>query len=269
MHTGSHDQAITLDGRFTGLPAVAHGGYVAGVIAGALDGTGAEVRLRRPVPTGRRLRVERTRAGVVELRDGEALLAQGTRADVSLDVPPAISLAQAEAASQGFLGVAHHPVPGCLVCGTGRPAGDGLRIFPGPVAGRRLVAAPWVPRAETANGSGRVAGELVSAALDCMQLWALIAHSPADTDDLVVTASLETRLARPVRVGEPHVVVGWPIGREGRTWLAGAALFGPGGELCAVGRQAAAIASWGVPLGRPRGLPDRTQTTEGDRDGNA
>jgi hypothetical protein len=242
-------QAIVIADRFAGLPEVAHGGYVAGVMAGALGAAGADVRLRRPVPTGRRLTLERTAGGAVELRDGEALLAEGTRAELSLDVPPPVTPAEALSASRRFLGGRDHPVPGCFVCGTAHR--DGLRIFPGPVAGRRLVAAPWVPAADGA--------ELVPAALDCAQLWALIAHSASNTHDLVVTASLQTRHVRPVRAGEPHVLIGWPIGREGRALLAGAALFGPGGELCASGHQTAVIASWGVPLGRP-GTDTRRQT---------
>ena len=137
-----------------------------------------------------------------------------------------------------------------MVCGPERAVGDGLRIFPGPVAGRRLVAAPWVP---TADDTGRVPDELVWAALDCPQLWSLMVHVPASTPDLVVTAAMATRIAQPVVPGEPHVVIGWPIGREGRKWHAGAAIFGPHGELCAVGRQtAAAVAGWGIPLGRDR-----------------
>jgi hypothetical protein len=102
-----------------------------------------------------------------------------------------------------------------------------------------------------ADGDGSLPVELVCAALDCPQLWALMVHAPATTSDRVVTASLETRLERRVVAGEPHVVMAWPLGRDGRRWLAGAAIVGPGGELCAVGRQTAAVAAgWGVPLGR-------------------
>jgi hypothetical protein len=97
-----------------------------------------------------------------------------------------------------------------------------------------------------------VASELVWAALDCPQLWALIAHAPPRTPERAVTAALEAKLEHPVVAGEPHVVIAWPLAREGRTWLAGAALIGPGGELCAIGRQTAAITSWGVPLARAR-----------------
>jgi hypothetical protein len=249
----TQDQAVVIEERFAGLPGVAHGGYVAGVIGGALGGAGIAVQLRRPAPIGRRLNLEWTGADVVELRDGETLLAEGARDELSLDVPSPVTMAEAEAAAKRFLGFDGHPVPGCLVCGTARRSGDGLRIFPGPVAGRKLVAAPWVPGPESADGADRVPGALASAALDCAQLWALVAHSPPDTPDLVVTAALQTRLERPVLAGRAHVLVGWPIARQGRARLAGAALFGPGGELCAIGRQTAVTASWGVPLGRADG----------------
>lgn len=36
-------------------------------------------------------------------------------------------------------------------------------------------------------------------------------------------------------------MIAWPVGREGRKWLAGAAIFGARGELCAVGRQSATV----------------------------
>ena len=87
--------------------------------------------------------------------------------------------------------------------------------------------------------------------MDCTQLWALMLHAPAATPDRVVTAALAGRVDRPIQAGEPHVVIGWPIGREGRKWSAGAAVFGPDGRLCVVGLQTAAVVTgWGVPLGR-------------------
>jgi hypothetical protein len=246
MHTLQRDQTV-VESRFCGLPDLAHGGYVAGVMATALGAAEAEIRLRRPVRPGRALALARAGDEALELWDGGTLLAWAARTDVSLDVPAPVAFAHAEAASKGFVGRHRHPVPGCFVCGTDRAAGDGLRIFPGPVDGRRLVAAPWVP-----PGAGFVPDELVWAALDCAQLWSLIAHAPADTTDRVVTAALATRIEHPAVAGEPHVVVAWPIGRDDRAWVAGAALFGPGGELRAAGRQTAAVATWGVPLSRTR-----------------
>ncbi len=272
MLIGDRENAVVIDHRFQGLPEVAHGGYVAGLMARALGARGVEVRLRRPVRTGRALRLERRDGGAAELLDGEALLAEAAPAAPEIAVPRPVSMLEASAAARRFLGAEDHPAPGCVVCGTEREAGDGLRVFPGPVAGRRLVAAPWTPPAELADEAGAVPPELVSAAFDCAQLWALIAHAPPGTRDLVLTAGLELVLGRPVLAGQPHVLVGWPIGREGRAWLAGAALFALDGELCAAGRQRAALASWGLSLGRSRPpeqlQPSRPETKEetDDRD---
>ena len=240
---------LVLDPARAGLPDIAHGGYVAGVLTDALAADSTSVRLRRPVPTARALRVERSGAAQAELHDDDGLLADATAAEFLLAVPEPVAPAEASAASRRFHGLVPHPFPGCFCCGPGNPGG--LHLFPGPVSGRGVVAAHWVPDARLAGEDGAVPRALVAAALDCPQLWALMVHAPAATSDRVVTTMLETRLERAVEAGEPHVVVGWPLGRDGRRWLAGAAVFGPDGELCAAGRQTAAVvAGWGVPLGR-------------------
>jgi hypothetical protein len=240
---------LLIDAAYVGLPEIAHGGYVAGVLTAALATDSSRVRLRRAVPSARALRLERPGPGAVELHDGGGLLADGVEADVLLRIPERIAPAEARAASQRFPGMAHHPFPGCLCCGPEHARG--LRIFPGPVSGRALVAAHWVPPEQLADDRGELPPELICAALDCPQLWALMVHAPATTSDRVVTTMLETRIEQRVAAGEPHVVIAWPIGRDGRRWLAGAALFGPSAELCAAGRQTAAVVGgWGVPLGR-------------------
>jgi hypothetical protein len=38
---------MVFDRRFSGLPGLAHGGYLAGVLASGLGGVSAEVRLRK------------------------------------------------------------------------------------------------------------------------------------------------------------------------------------------------------------------------------
>jgi hypothetical protein len=242
---------LVIDAAYAGLPGMAHGGYVAGVLTAALAADSSRIRLRRPVPPAQALRLERPHRTQVELHGEAGLLADGADAEVLIDAPERVAPAEALSASRRFPGMAHHPYPGCVCCGPAHPRG--LRVFPGPVSGRGVVAALWVPAAELADGGGDLPSELVCAALDCPQLWALMLHAPATTADRVVTAVLETRLDDRVVAGEPHVVMGWPIGRDGRRWLAGAAIFGPGGELCAVGRQTAAVVGgWGVPLGRDR-----------------
>jgi hypothetical protein len=240
---------LRIDAGCAGLPELAHGGFVAGMLSAALAAESTHVRLRRPVPTGRALRIVRPAPGLAELHDGAGLLADAVATDVLIHVPPVVTPEEAQAASHRFPDAAQHPIPGCLVCGPANP--HGLHVNPGPVSGRAAVAAQWVPPAAHAGPDGALPPELVSAALDCPQLWALMLHVPPATSDRVVTSVLETRLEAPVRAGAPHVVMGWPIGRDGRRWLAGAAIIGPGGELCAAGRQTAAVVGgWGVPLGR-------------------
>lgn len=262
MSIRQQDQTLVFEHRFQGLPEVAHGGYLAGLMANALGADGVKVKLRRPAATGRRLHLEPCEHGA-ELRDGETVLAVATPAAPAIAMPPAVSAAEAEAASLRFLGREEHPVPGCLVCGTDRAGGDGLRIFPGPVAGRRLVAALWVPGAEHADADGTVPSELGSAALDCAQLWALIAHAPPGTRERAVTAELQLQLGAPLRAGLPHLVIGWPVERGRRAWIAGAAVLGPDGETCMAGLQRAAITDWGVPLGwaGPGSGEDNEQTS--------
>jgi hypothetical protein len=242
----SHE--LTIAPGFAGMPGVAHGGYVAGLLTVALGATGSRVRLRRPVPTGPALQIEHAAGAQVELHDAAGLLADGAAADVLVRVPDAVSAGEAAAATQRFADLAH-PFPMCVCCGPDHAGG--LHVFPGPVAGRAVVAALWVPPERFAGDDGRLPRELVCAALDCAQLWALMLHAPPATADRVVTARLETRLDAPVITGEPHVVLGWPIGRDGRRWLAGAAILTRDGAVCAAGHQSAAVVTGlGVPLGR-------------------
>jgi hypothetical protein len=247
---------LRIDAAYTGLPELAHGGYVAGLLAAALAADSARVRLRRPVPAGLRLRLERPAPGQAELHDGTDLLAEAAAADVLLHVPAPVGAAEARAASRRFPGAVHHPFPTCFVCGTEHETG--LGVFPGPVSGRAMVAASWTPPAAHARRDGTLPPELVLAALDCPQLWALMVHAEPASSERVVTSVIEARFERPVRAGVPHVVMGWPVGRDGRRRLAGAAILGPDGGLCAAGRQTAvAVDGWGVPLGRDQWSAER------------
>ena len=45
---------LRIDPGRAGLPELAHGGYVAGMLSAALAAESTHVRLRRPVPTGQR-----------------------------------------------------------------------------------------------------------------------------------------------------------------------------------------------------------------------
>ena len=254
MWTRAHQ--VVVSARFCGFTGIAHGGYLGGVVAGDVGAPAVNVELRRPVRTEVPLTLEQT-AGRVELRDGEVLVAEGTAAELNVEVPEPVTLHEAEAASRRNPGLDHHLYPGCFGCGPAHPGG--LRIFAGPVPGRRLVAAPWVPGSSEADEAGTVPLEIVWAALDCPQLWALILHAPSMASEKVVTAAISVNVAGPVVAGEPYVVMAWPEARNGRTWFAGAVLMGQAGKVLATSRLTAVSAKWGVPVGlgrwRPTPLP--------------
>jgi hypothetical protein len=220
---------VTIDARYNGPPGSANGGYTCGVVAG-LVGRPAEVTLRRPPPLGRPLEVDRA-GNWVALLDEDELVAEGVPAEVDIDVPAPVSFAEAERASASYPGFVDHPFPTCFVCGPARPADDGLRIYAGPVEGRELVASPWVPPAARP--------ELVWAALDCPGGFA--AGIGAGRGEMVL-GRLAARIDRMPEPGRRCVVVGWPIGQDGRKLDAGTAVFTDGGELLARAR-----ATWIVP----------------------
>jgi len=221
-------EQITIAGRFNGPKGTGNGGYTCGLVAG-LVGVTAEVTLRKPPPLDRPLDVERAGDRLL-VRDGDTLVAEARPARVELDVSDAPSYEEAEQASAGYPGFGAHAFPTCFVCGPEREPGDGLRIFAGPL-GDGQVASPWIP--------AEVEPELVWAALDCP--GAIAVGNPDRGETLLARFAVE--IEELPRVGERCVVVGWPLGDEGRKLYAGTALFGDGGR-----RLASARAIWIVPL---------------------
>jgi hypothetical protein len=227
---------LLIDPRFCGPSESANGGYTCGLVANAL-GQPAEVTLRRPPPLGRPLRLEKREDWAV-LLDGDQLVAEGRLAPVDLEAPDPVSYEDAELAARSYAGFERHAFPACFVCGPEREPGDGLRIFAGPVRGRELVAAPWVPDDSLAGADGLVRPEFVWAALDCPGVFALGFPSLGET----VLGRLTAELHAPVRAGERYVVSGWALGRDGRKLYAGTALTDAAGELCGLAR-----ATWIMP----------------------
>ncbi len=224
-------ESLVIPARYNGPPGSANGGYACGLVAALLGGQ-AEVTLRSPPPLELELAVERGEAGA-RVRDGETLVAEAVRLADELeleDVPPPVSVEEAERASRDYAGFREHAYATCFVCGPERE--DGLGIYPGPVAGQEVVAAPWRPP------PGRVADELVWAALDCPSGWAIDQFARRG----VLLGRLAARLLAPLEGGSAYVTVGWPRGEEGRKRFAGSALFGGDGRLCAYARS-----TWLVP----------------------
>jgi hypothetical protein len=228
-------------GRFRGPPGTGNGGYVAGRAALLLGSQPAEVTLRRPVPLDRALRVTRPDGRVEILDDEGTLILEAHEAPLELEVPAAPSVAEAEAATNWFLGSGYsHSTGLCFCCGSARPEGEGLRVFTGKVAGRPGVsAAVWRPDAAYAGADGKVAPEYLWTALDCPGAFAFtLGEAPMRT----LLGRLTARLQGSVAVGEPCIVMGWQIAREGRKLHAGSAIFGADGGLRGLAR-----ALWVVP----------------------
>lgn len=251
-------EELVIDRRFRGFERVAHGGYSSGLLAGRLGGRDsvgldgpARVKLRGPVPMEVPLSIDENDAAVV-LRGEDGVLAEATSAELALEAPETVSPDAAAAASEHYPGHRGHPFPGCFCCGPTREPLDGLRIFPGPLGESGLAAAPWTPDMSLGDERGQVATEFVWAAFDCPQIWALMLNAPAESEQRIVTGSLETEIREPVRVDQPYAIVSWPLGGEGRRLYAGAALLDANGRTVAISRQTAVLTPHGVPLGLAR-----------------
>jgi hypothetical protein len=228
---------VAIPSRFNGPPATANGGYTSGAVARLLDASTAEVILRQPPPLDEALAVARDDGGVRLRREDESLVAEGRALDgLALEVPEPITLGSAYEASHRYPWRERHHFPTCFVCGPRREDRDGLAIFTGPVAGREaLDAGHWLPTSEWADGEGAVRTEIVWAALDCPSAVAA-ARFGAFEEAPSVLARLTASLEAPVRAGEPHVVLAWPLERAGRKREAGSAIIGADGLVRARAR---------------------------------
>jgi hypothetical protein len=221
-------EQITIEGRFNGPRGSANGGYACGLVAELVGGE-AEVTLRSPPPLERPLDVERD-GDRVRILDGERVVAEAATAEVELEVPVPPTYDDAQAASAQYPGFEEHAFPTCFVCGPERMPGDGLRIFAGPLGGGR-VASPWVPT--------EVEPKIVWAALDCPGAIAVGFPDRGET----LLGRFAVHIDELPAVGERCVIVGWPLGEEGRKLYAGTALYGETGKPLAWAR-----ATWIEPL---------------------
>jgi hypothetical protein len=227
------DTELVVARRFRGPARSGNGGYTAGALAALApaDWTGVMVRLSQPPPLDVAMTVTRTdELLIASYEDGE--VARALRADHDPEPVPPVEVEVARAATSAYPGLTSHPFPTCFACGTGREAGDGLRIFPGPVAEGR-VAATWTPDPSVAadwheyRDATREVGHAVTwAAVDCVGGWA------ADIGErLMVLGTMTARLHSLPKLGEEHVVVGEARGESGRKRMSAASLYAADGAL--------------------------------------
>jgi hypothetical protein len=257
--------SLVIPSRFCGPPGSGNGGYVCGRIAAYLDGP-VTVTLRRPPPLGTPMTVERDGADSIRVLAGSTLIARANPSPGSpaLQVPGPVSMAQARAVAGRGRYYADPLFPGCFVCGTGRRPGDGLRIFPGPAAGRPLWAAPWTPDPTVVNGSGKVRPEVVWAALDCPSGIAAAEAAGLPPDSAILLAQMTASLAALPAAGDQCRVIAWPDRRDGRKLTAASALLGPGGEVIAAARAVWLTVPRPVP---PPAVPDHPAVPDPPHEG--
>ena len=228
--------------RFCGPPGSGNGGYVCGRVAAYLDGP-VTVTLRKPPPLDAPMAVQRDGEGALRVTHDGTLIAEATPAEDgrALAVPAPVSAEQVQAAA-GRAAYYSDPVfPGCFVCGTDRGPGDGLRIFPGPVTGRPLWAAPWTPDSSVTDDDGTVRREMIWAALDCPSGIAAAEAAGLSGDTAILLGRMTVTLAAPVAAqsatlpaaGDTCKVIAWPVARDGRKLTAGSALLAPDGTVLA------------------------------------
>lgn len=224
-----------IDRRFHGPPNSGNGGYSCGLVAGQVDGQ-VTVALRSPPPLETAMTVSAPdEDGVVSVHAGEVLVATATPSPPVRSEPPArVDATMAQTATAHYWGFTHdHIFPTCWVCGPDREPGEGLHLYTGAVADApdNLVAAPWTPAEDLDDGTGGVASEHVWAALDCPSFFGLGPEPP-----MAVLGSLTVTQHAPVRIGAPHVVLGWTRGpQEGRRCPGASAITTADGDLVASG----------------------------------
>jgi hypothetical protein len=211
---------VTLDPVFQGLPGIAHGGSVLGLLdaLAALRGPRQVVgRYRRRVPLAVSLTLEVMRgdgATAYRVSDGAALLVEGSvSATVSPVSAPAVPAGGPNADDRRGM-----PLPvsnTCFVCGLDNPAGlrAALRFDADSVFG------VWTPGPRFRSERGHLAPVALTALLDEAAFWlgALASGESGMTTELAVTLADEIPLDIPVTVhGDRARVV--PHAGDPRYW---------------------------------------------------
>ena len=212
-------ETVVVEERFRGPPGSGNGGYVAGLLAGYVDAPAVQVRLVAPPPLGTPLEVTRD-GDAAHLHDGDVLVATARPGEVTVTLPGTVGVEAAAAAqARTHLRAEDHPFPTCFGCGP--EAEHGIHCLAGPV-GDGVWAVGWTPQ--------DVSSPVVWAALDCPSAAAGV--PPGSRPHVLGT--LTARMERPIRAGEPHVCVAWPLEVDGRKRRAGSAVLDAAGNVCAI-----------------------------------
>ena len=85
--------------------------------------------------------------------------------------------------------------------------------------------------AEKVNEAGDIKPEFLWSALDCTGAFTL---SPLPEGVATVLGELTVSILDSVKIDEQCIVIGWPLGSQGRKHLAGTAIYAPENRLVAL-----------------------------------
>ena len=198
------DQLIRIDRRFRGPPDSGNGGYVAGLLAKALGGSGVEVTLRAPPPLDRDIarRGRRGRGGTAGRGCADRGRATAGGRYRSFHAPPSLDVARdAERAMPASIII---PFPAASCAGPSARRGTGCGFFR--VRWRAMTVAGVVdPRREPERQRGRRRNRTSSGPRSIARAISRCASAPGSP----CSGGLPPRSCAAPSVGEAMVVTGW------------------------------------------------------------
>jgi hypothetical protein len=223
-------ETLTIPARFRGPPTSGNGGYVAGKLAALLGDGPAEVSLRAPTPLDTALAVVPDGDGL-RLMHGDTLVATAAAKPLTLEMPDLPPLAETEAATKRGGSPDDSAYGQCFVCGRNLPAHLGLRVHTGWLPERRMVAGLWRPDAAFAEPDGTLDPAFAWGALDCPGGFAC--GNGIASSAMYLTGRMHAEITGTLRAGEPYVVIGWPLTKDGRKTTTGTAVCTTDGAVVA------------------------------------
>lgn len=224
---------VTIPGQFNGPADSGNGGWVCGLLAEEWQRTHGngpvEATLRQPPPLESPLIWEDDGDDLRLVTPGGALIAEAHAGTLVPGDPPSVTVAEAERGRDAYGGFHDHPYARCFTCGPRRAAGDGLRLFAGPVADG-VAATPWHADSAFDTGDGTISLPVTWAAIDCSGSWAAVGRQPLRP---MLLGRMSGMVHRRPDIGEPLIALGWLRERDGRKLHTSTALTSVDGEVLA------------------------------------
>jgi hypothetical protein len=219
---------IRVSSAYQGIPGIAHGGYVAGLLA-EQAGEPLQVTLRRPPPLDTPLAIDD--GDGLALRDPQGRLVMEAVPAVAVERElPTVALDEARARDR-HPRFAQHPYPVCFVCGTQHDDGFGMRVSAPDERG--VAAAVWLPSGPLLPDGDAVPSAFAWAVVDCLTVWSFADRWADPQWWPAVTGQLRVTTDAPVRRDAPHVASGRLVGRDRRRVTVDAVVADADGQVCA------------------------------------